>query len=102
MLQKNSESTVSSLTRYCVQQVHFHKAFVGVVGQHCETGFTGRYMLCCDVVDAVLSKGVDTFALTDSSKFGQVHFYPLSLGYQIGQGIIKSIQIIFYSVSSKA
>ncbi|MEC4256725.1 DeoR/GlpR family DNA-binding transcription regulator, partial [Escherichia coli] len=28
MLQKSSESMVGPLTRYCVQQVHFHKAFV--------------------------------------------------------------------------
>lgn len=90
MLQKSSESMVGPLTRYCVQQVHFHKAFVGVDGWHAETGFTGRNMLRCDVVDAVLAKGVETFALTDSSKFGQIHPYPLSPGFQVRQVITDS------------
>nr|MBA2814009.1 transcriptional regulator, DeoR family [Candidatus Pantoea persica] len=60
LLQKSSQSMVGPLTRYCVQQVHFHKAFVGVDGWHVETGFTGRNMLRCGVVDAVLAKGVPT------------------------------------------
>jgi DeoR/GlpR family transcriptional regulator of sugar metabolism len=83
MLQKSSESMVGPLTRYCVQQVHFHKAFIGIDGWHPETGFTGRNMLRCDVVDAVLAKGVASYALTDSSKFGQIHPYPLSPGHQV-------------------
>ncbi|MGK3142370.1 DeoR family transcriptional regulator [Pantoea sp. C2G6] len=87
LLQKSSESVVGPLTRYSLQQVHFHKAFVGVDGWHPETGFTGRDMLRCDVVDAVLAKGVDSYALTDASKFGQVHPYPLSSGYQVGHVI---------------
>jgi len=83
LLQKSSESMVGPLTRYCIQQIHFHKAFVGIDGWHPESGFTGRNMLRCDVVDAVLAKGVDSYALTDSSKFGQIQPYPLSPGYQV-------------------
>ena len=90
LLQKSSQSMVGPLTRYCVQQVHFHKAFVGVDGWHVETGFTGRNMLRCDVVDAVLAKGVPTWALTDSSKFGLIHPYPLSPGYRVSQAITDS------------
>jgi len=87
LLQKSSESVVGPLARYSVQQVHFQKAFVGVDGWHRETGFTGRNMLRCDVVDAVLAKGVESFALTDASKFGQIHPYPLSSGFQVGHVI---------------
>jgi len=87
MLQKSSESVVGPLTRYSIQQVHFHRAFVGVDGWHPETGFTGRNMLRCDVVDAVLAKGAENYALTDASKFGQIHPYPLSSGYQVGHVI---------------
>ncbi|WP_312054019.1 DNA-binding transcriptional regulator YciT [Pantoea brenneri] len=83
LLQKSSESMVGPLTRYCIQQTHFHKAFVGVDGWHPESGFTGRNMLRCDVVDAVLAKGAASYALTDSSKFGQIQPYPLSSGYPI-------------------
>ncbi|MEZ3498326.1 DNA-binding transcriptional regulator YciT [Pantoea sp. KPR_PJ] len=90
LLQKSSQSMVGPLTRYCVQQIHFHKAFVGVDGWHSETGFTGRNMLRCDVVDAVLAKGMPTWALTDSSKFGQIHPYPLSSGYPVRQVITDS------------
>ncbi|MEN4573629.1 DNA-binding transcriptional regulator YciT [Pantoea agglomerans] len=87
LLQKSSESVVGPLTRYSIQQVHFHRAFVGVDGWHPETGFTGRNMLRCDVVDAVLAKGAESYALTDASKFGQIHPYPLSSGYQVGHVI---------------
>ena len=87
LLQKSSESVVGPLTRYSIQQVHFHRAFVGVDGWHLETGFTGRNMLRCDVVDAVLAKGAESYALTDASKFGQIHPYPLSSGYQVGHVI---------------
>ncbi|RPD96825.1 DeoR/GlpR transcriptional regulator [Candidatus Pantoea deserta] len=90
LLQKSSQSMVGPLTRYCVQQIHFHKAFIGVDGWHAETGFTGRNMLRCDVVDAVLAKGMPTWALTDSSKFGQIHPYPLSPAYQVSEVITDS------------
>ncbi|KHE01190.1 DNA-binding transcriptional regulator YciT [Pantoea stewartii] len=80
-LQKSSESMTGPLTRYCIQQIHFHKAFIGADGWHPETGFTGRDMLRCDVVDAVLAKNAESYILTDSSKFGQLYPYPLSPGY---------------------
>lgn len=86
-LQKSSESVVGPLTRYCIQQLHFHKAFIGVDGWHAETGFTGRNMLRCDVVNAVMGKVTHTVALTDSSKFGIVHPYPLSIEHQFNQVI---------------
>lgn len=89
MLQKSSESITGPLTRYCIQQIHFHKAFVGADGWHPEAGFTGRDMQRCDVVDAVLAKGADSYVLTDRSKFGQIHPYPLSSGYQPGHVITE-------------
>ncbi len=54
--QKRSESMVGPLTRQCIQQVHFSKAFIGVDGWQSETGFTGRDMMRADVVNAVLEK----------------------------------------------
>ncbi len=33
-LQKSSESMTGPLTRYCIQQTHFHKAFIGADGWH--------------------------------------------------------------------
>lgn len=75
--QKKSESMVGPLTRQYIAQVHFSKAFIGIDGWQPETGFTGRDMMRADVVNAVLEKGCEAIILTDSSKFGAVHPYPL-------------------------
>lgn len=75
--QKKSESMVGPLTRQYIQQVHFSKAFIGIDGWQHETGFTGRDMMRADVVNAVLEKGAEAIILSDSSKFGAVHPYPL-------------------------
>ncbi|EEF1782656.1 DeoR/GlpR transcriptional regulator, partial [Salmonella enterica subsp. enterica serovar Anatum] len=75
--QKKSESMVGPLTRQFIHQVHFSKAFIGIDGWQADTGFTGRDMMRSDVVNAVLEKGSEAIVLTDSSKFGCVHPYPL-------------------------
>jgi len=75
--QKKSESMVGPLTRQYIQQVHFSKAFIGVDGWQRDTGFTGHDMMRADVVTAVLDKECETIVLSDSSKFGAVHPYPL-------------------------
>ncbi len=75
--QKKSESMIGPLTRQYIQQVHFTKAFIGVDGWQPDTGFTGRDMMRTDVVNAVLEKGSENIVLTDSSKFGTTHAYPL-------------------------
>lgn len=68
---------VGPLTRQCIQQVHFSKAFIGIDGWQPETGFTGRDMMHTDVVNAVLEKECEAIVLTDSSKFGAVHSYSI-------------------------
>ena len=88
--QKRSESMVGPLTRQCIQQVHFSKAFIGVDGWQSETGFTGRDMMRADVVSAVLAKGVENIVLTDSSKFGQIQPNPLAQTGQISRVITDS------------
>lgn len=91
LYQKNSESVVGPLTRSCIQQVHFNKAFIGIDGYVAETGFTGKDMMRCDVISAVLAKGVETIALTDSSKFGQIQPYPLAAAGQINRVITDNL-----------
>ncbi|MGD8107027.1 DNA-binding transcriptional regulator YciT [Pantoea sp. FN0302] len=78
LYQKSSESVVGPLTRSCIHQVHFQKAFIGIDGWHPDTGFTGKNMLRSDIVNAVMAKDIETFALTDASKFGLIHPYPLA------------------------
>src|SRR5471030_1115253 len=77
MYQKTSQTLVGPLTRLCLQQVNFSKAFIGIDGFTPETGFTGRDMLRADIVNAVLAKGVENIVLTDSTKFGQITGNPL-------------------------
>jgi DeoR/GlpR family transcriptional regulator of sugar metabolism len=77
LLQKKSESVVGPLTRACIQQIHFNKAFVGIDGFHPESGFTGRDMMRTEIINAVLSKGAQNIVISDSSKFGQIHLYGL-------------------------
>lgn len=77
LLQKKSESVVGPLTRSCIQQIHFNKAFVGVDGFHSESGFTGRDMMRTEIINTVLSKGAENIIISDSSKFGQIHLYSL-------------------------
>ncbi|MBJ3813599.1 DeoR/GlpR transcriptional regulator [Shimwellia pseudoproteus] len=75
--QKKSESMVGPLTRQCLQQIHFTRAFIGIDGWQPSTGFTGRDMLRAEVVNAVLAKDTQGIVLTDSSKFSAQHPYPL-------------------------
>ena len=76
--QSSSESLVGPLTRLCIEQVHFSKAFIGVDGFHVDTGFTNRNMMSADVANCIIAKGQPCIVLTDSSKFGRVH--PGSIG----------------------
>ncbi|PIJ50424.1 DeoR family transcriptional regulator [Erwinia sp. OLTSP20] len=85
LYQKSSESVVGPLTRSGIEQVHFQKAFIGIDGWHAESGFTGRDMLRCDIVNAVLAKGAENWVLTDSSKFGQIHPYVLAASMKLPQ-----------------
>ena len=77
MYQKTSQTVVGPLTKMCLQQTNFSKAFVGIDGFTEATGFTGRDMLRADIVNAVIAKGAENIVLTDSSKFGQINLNPL-------------------------
>lgn len=77
MYQKASQTVVGPLTKMCLQQINFSKAFLGVDGFTKATGFTGRDMLRADIVNAVVAKGAENIVLTDASKFGQINLHPL-------------------------
>jgi len=71
--QHESESLVGSLTRLCLDQVNFSKAFIGVDGFTPESGFTSSNMMRAEISGAIAKKSKEVFVLTDSSKFGKVH-----------------------------
>lgn len=77
LLQYKSESMVGPLTRMCVSQTHFNKAFLGIDGYHQDVGFTGRDMMRAEVINCVLEKCTQNYVITDLSKFGTIHPYPL-------------------------
>ncbi|MFM2483991.1 DeoR family transcriptional regulator [Celerinatantimonas yamalensis] len=79
--QHQGESLVGSLTRYCIEKVHFSTAFIGIDGFHQDTGFTSRDMMRADVVEAILAKQKRNIILTDASKFGLI--FPTTLGGSI-------------------
>lgn len=87
LYQKRSETMVGPLTRQCIQQVYFNKAFLGIDGFHPETGFTSSDMMRTDIANTVLAKGVENIVLTDSSKFGQINPNPLQPTHAINRVI---------------
>jgi DeoR/GlpR family transcriptional regulator of sugar metabolism len=78
--QHESESLVGRLTRLCLENVNFGKAFIGVDGYTGETGFTSSDMMRAEISSLIVKRSREVFVLTDSSKFGKVHlarlFYP--------------------------
>jgi DeoR/GlpR family transcriptional regulator of sugar metabolism len=78
--QHESESLVGQLTRLCLENVNFSKAFIGVDGYTVESGFTSTNMMRAEISALIAKKSRKVFVLTDSSKFGRVQlaslFYP--------------------------
>lgn len=80
LLQSKSENLVGPLTKIGIMQTHFNKAFLGIDGYHPDSGFTGRDMMRADVINCVIDKGTENIIIADSSKFGQIFSYTLSIG----------------------
>jgi DeoR/GlpR family transcriptional regulator of sugar metabolism len=70
--QRESESLVGNLARYCIERLNFGRVFLGMDGFTFETGFTGRDMMRAEIAEAVVAKGSEIVVLSDSSKFGRV------------------------------
>ncbi len=83
MMQRESESLVGQLTKLCIDQTHFSKAFIGVNGYTPETGFPSNDMMRADIAAHIIAKGAENIVLTDSSKFGQKHLTGLCRTAQI-------------------
>jgi DeoR/GlpR family transcriptional regulator of sugar metabolism len=85
--QHESESLVGSLTKLCLENVNFSKAFIGVDGFTGESGFTSSNMMRAEISGEIVRKSKEVFVLTDSSKFGKVHlaslFHPKDITHLI-------------------
>lgn len=75
--QRESESLIGSLTRLCIDNVNFKKAFIGVDGFSIETGFTSKDMMRAEIAGYIAKRSDELFILTDSSKFGKIELTKL-------------------------
>ncbi|HVP17402.1 MAG TPA: DeoR/GlpR family DNA-binding transcription regulator, partial [Spirochaetia bacterium] len=67
LYQHESESLVGKLTKICLDNVNFTKAFIGVDGFTREAGFTSTDMMRAEISAHIAKKGAEVFVVTDSS-----------------------------------
>ncbi|MBP7730503.1 MAG: DeoR/GlpR transcriptional regulator [Bacteroidales bacterium] len=71
LYQHESESLVGKITRSCIDQVNYDKAFIGIDGYTTKTGFTLKDLLRADISSYIIKNSRDVFIVSDSSKFGK-------------------------------
>jgi len=69
--QHGSESLVGKITKVCLDQINFDKAFIGIDGYTTETGFTLRDLFRAEISSYIIKKPCDVIVVSDSSKFGK-------------------------------
>lgn len=69
--QPGSESMVGKITKVCLDQINFDKAFIGIDGYTVETGFTLRDLFRAEISSYIVQKSRETIIVSDSSKFGK-------------------------------
>jgi len=69
--QHESESLVGKITRLCLDQINFNKAFLGIDGYTSATGFTLRDLFRAEISAHIIKKSKEVFIISDSSKFGK-------------------------------
>ncbi len=68
--QHESETLVGKITKACIDQLHIHKAFVGIDGYTTEDGFTLRDLFRAEISSHIIRKAKEVYVVSDSSKFG--------------------------------
>lgn len=69
--QHESESLVGKITRVCIDQLNFNKAFLGIDGYTVKSGFTLRDLFRAEVSAYIIRKSSEVFIVSDSTKFGK-------------------------------
>jgi len=69
--QHESESLVGPMTRYCIDQIHLDKAFIGIDGYTTESGFASRDLFRAEISAYIIKKARECCVVSDSSKFGK-------------------------------
>ncbi len=83
MYQHGSESLVGKITKVCIDQINFDKAFIGIDGYTTKTGFTLRDLFRAEISSYIIKKSNEVFIVSDSSKFGKTELtnicYPVDI-----------------------
>lgn len=69
--QHESESLVGKITKLCIDQVNYDKAFIGIDGYTAKTGFTLRDLFRAEISNHIIKKSKDVYIVSDSGKFGR-------------------------------
>jgi DeoR/GlpR family transcriptional regulator of sugar metabolism len=69
--QNESETLVGKITKACIDQIHFDKAFIGIDGYESEAGFMCRDLLRAEISSHIIQRAKDVFVVSDSAKFGK-------------------------------
>jgi DeoR/GlpR family transcriptional regulator of sugar metabolism len=70
--QQASESLVGKITKVCLDQINFDKAFIGIDGYTTEAGFTLKDLFRAEISSYIIKKSGNITIVSDSSKFGKI------------------------------
>jgi len=71
LYQQESESMVGKITKVCLDQINFDKAFIGIDGYTTSSGFTSCDLFRAEISSYIIKKSRNTVIISDSSKFGK-------------------------------
>ena len=100
LYQHQSETLVGKITKICIDQINYSKAFIGIDGYTAKSGFTLRDLLRSEISNYIIEKSREVFIVTDSSKFGKTELtricYPSDIQHvatdsDLGQEYIKDL-----------
>ena len=100
LYQHQSETLVGKITKVCIDQINYSKAFIGIDGYAPQSGFTLRDLLRSEISAYIIEKSKEVFIVTDSSKFGKTELtrvcYPSDIQHvatdsDLGQEYIKDL-----------
>ncbi len=91
--QEESESLVGPMALEAVARAGFGKAFLGVSGFTPASGFTLNDFARAELTRAVIERKAETWVLTDSSKFDQVHAAAICDDLRSLRGVVSDREI---------
>jgi DeoR/GlpR family transcriptional regulator of sugar metabolism len=71
LYQHQSETLVGKITKTCIDQINYSKAFIGIDGYTTDSGFTLRDLYRSEISTYIIQKSREVYIVTDSSKFGK-------------------------------